>query len=460
MKIHKITALLFIFLCFIYSKEINAQQNQNITGIIDSIMKANYPEENPGASLIVMKDHELLFKAGYGKADLENPSQKSVSNTSITSDTKFRIGSITKQFTAISILMMLSENKLSLDDLVSQYYPDIFDNERPVSIRHLLSHTSGIKDLSEIKAVRQYMFTPVAPYDLIKIISEEELNFEPGSTFEYSNSGYVILGGILEQVSGLSYKEFLQERIFDPLGMHHSHYANSSEISGDLALGYFTRADTFVDAPDISSSLLFAAGGIWSTVSDMALWNEALYGNKLVDQKIIQMAFTPNKLNSGKATDYGFGFRSCQVNDIASIEHGGGVFGYSCYGIRIKSEGVYVLILSNFERENNYDDLVPIIAAITIEKPYVDLVEEEMNEEMAKPYLGKYLSAHGDTLSIFWNNNKLIILQNEKEKTLKPLDTDLFRIEGSVDDRIKFNILASNFILKRRRSMGVKASRI
>lgn len=460
MKIYKMATRLLIFLCLIYSPEIRAQQNQNIAGIIDSIMKTNYPEENPGAALIVMKDHELLFKSGYGKAVLDNSTEKNANDISITSDTKFRIGSITKQFTAIGIMMMLSENKLSLDDQISQYYPGMFDEEKPINIRQLLSHTSGIKDLPKIKAIRQYMFTPVAPYDLIKIIGEEELNFEPGSAYEYSNSGYVILGGILEQVSGLSYEDFLQERIFGPLGMHDTQYANRSEVTGEFALGYFTRPDTYADAPDISSNLLFAAGGIWSTVSDMALWNEALYGNKLVGQKFIRMAFTPNKLSNGKATDYGFGFRSCMVNDVSSIEHGGGVFGYSCYGIRIESEGVYVLILTNFERNNNYSKLAPTIAAIAMEKPYVDKKEEEMNEEMAKPYIGNYQTVQGDTLSISWHNNNLIYLKNEKEKILIPLDTHLFRIDGSLDDRIKFDISASNFNLKRRRSMGVEASRI
>ncbi len=433
---------------------VHAQSEPQMTGLIDSIMEANYSEDGPGAAIVVVKDHQLLFQSGYGQADLDQAVQ-------ITAETKFRIGSITKQFTSVGIMMLLSEGQLSVDDPVSKYYPSLFADKDRITIKQLLSHTSGIVDLSRIRAIRPFMSGGAESIEIIKLISKEELNFKPGTRYEYSNSGYFILGGILEMVSGTTYREFLNDRIFKPLGMKHTHYDNRSEINGKPALGYFTRPENFVNAPDINSSILFSAGGIWSTVSDMAIWNEALYSNELVDQKYIRMAFTPGQLNNGKRTDYGFGFRSCLVNEIKSIEHGGGVFGYSCYGIRIESEGLYVLILTNFERNNKYAELAPIIAAITIENPYHSISEiSTIDIDNAQKYIGTYVTPDMGTINIDYQDDKLVLLRDESERVLIQIEAHTFLIAGTLDDKLHFNLQERSFFIKPRRSMAVAAQRI
>lgn len=435
-------------------ESISQNENLEITSKIDSLMKQHYSTNNPGAVIIVFKDRELFFKSSYGMANLEE-------SKPLTTETIFRIGSITKQFTSIGIMMLIEEGKLSLQDKVSKYYPD-FSNKSPITIKQLLSHTSGIKDLSRIRAVRPLMSVNSKPDTIIKIISDEELNFSPGSNYEYSNSGYVILGGILERLSGENYKNFLTNRIFKPLGMKSTYYANKDEITNTLALGYFSRSEAFANAPDINSSLLFAAGGIWSNVEDMSKWNEALYTNKLVNQKYIRMAFTPNALNSGRFTDYGFGFRSCKVNDVESIEHGGGVFGYSSYGIRMESSGIYILILTNFERNNPYDEVVAKVAAITINKPYDDSkYKSHIKLKKAKKYTGNYKTVEGDTINISIKENGLVMIKGDEEKKLKEMKKHTFLIDGTLDDRIIFNPRKTKGLkIKRRRSMEISTIRI
>jgi len=446
--------IIILITLFVTFESISQYDNKKIISKIDSLMSQHYSINNPGASIIVYKNRKLFFKSSYGMANLK-------ASEPMTTKTIFRIGSITKQFTSIGIMMLIEEGKLSLHDKVSKYYPD-FSNKSPITIKQLLSHTSGIKDLSRIRAVRPLMSVNSKPDTIIKIISEEDLNFSPGSNYEYSNSGYVVLGGILEKVSGESYKIFLTNRIFKPLGMKSTYYANKNEISSKLALGYFTRPEKYSNAPDINSSLLFAAGGIWSNVEDMGKWNEALYGNKLVDQKYIRMAFTPNVLNSGRFTDYGFGFRSCKVNDVESIEHGGGVFGYSSYGIRMESAGVYVLILTNFERNNSYDDLAAKIAAIANNKPFdYSKYKTHINLKKGRKYVGAYKSIEGDTLHISIKENGLVLTKDNEEKKLTQIKKHVFLIDGTLDDRITFTTRKKKgLIIKERRSMKIRAIRM
>jgi CubicO group peptidase (beta-lactamase class C family) len=444
MKFFKILTLFIITSSSLFSQV-------ELTNKIDSIMNISYANNKPGAAVIVVKDHKPIFAKGYGLANIE-------SKTSITENTVFRIGSITKQFTSICILMMAEAKKLKLDDPVTKYFPELFQNHPTITLKQLLSHTSGVVDLSRIRAVRPLMNKDSKPLEIIDIISKEVLAFTPGSDYLYSNSGYVILGGILEKISGMSYKEILTENIFNPLKMTNTFYANVDEIEGQIAKGYFTRPDAFANAPNINSSLLFSAGGIWSTVGDMAKWNEGLYNETLIDKASLKLAFTPFELNDGKQTDYGFGFRMCQVNDKPTIEHGGGVFGYSSYGIRNEKNGVYVLLLTNFERENPYDEVAAKITALAINRPY-SLKVQNLSDNLLKKHVGQYKSEDGDTLSILKKNNNLILKRTDgNDLILLPLSLKSFLIEESVDDRINFK--KEQLIWKPRRAMARYASKI
>lgn len=426
----------------------NAQtiESQSIDEI-DSIMQSNYSSNTPGASIIATVNGKTLFKKGYGLANLEDSIPNNFS-------TPFHIGSVTKQFTSVSVLLLHQRGKLNLDSKISQFYPEYFSKDFPVTVHQLLTHTSGIVDLSKITEVRSLMSQNVPPDTIIKFISKRKLEFEPGTKYKYSNSGYIILGGIVEKVSGLSYAEFLKENIFEPLQMNSSLYPDQSNNS-NWAQGYYNRDGRFVNAPVVHPSIFFAAGGIVSTVEDMAKWNEGLINGKILKKRYVKLAMTPKSLVDGSKTDYGYGFRTCQVNNLKSIEHGGGVFGFSSYGIWIPEKDAYVFLASNFERDNEYDDIVPLVASILSENSYLNRSFKDTTS--LSKHIGNYTSKTGDKISVRLDDGRLKLNIKDQEHDLKYLGNEAFLIEGTLDDRLIFNGNGINGIVtyKRRRAMGV-----
>lgn len=456
-KTRSILPFLCLLLISILSNvKTSAQNNIGIQQSIDSLMRSYYLADNPGAAIRVMKDHKLLFESSYGKANLE----EQIENTP---ETIFKIGSMTKQFTAICIMKLVEDKKIALSDLLTDFYPELFKDHAPITIQQMLSHSSGILDLPKFKEIRSRMRVESKAIDLIKIISSAPLEFNPGDQYKYSNSPYIILGGILEQVTGMTYAEMLQQFIFEPLGMRKSYFTDVANIKGDKAKGYFSRPDSYAPAPDVNHTLMFTAGGIWSTVGDLAKWNEALYGDKLISRKNIELAFTPNLLNTGMDTGYGFGFRSCEINGEKSIEHGGGIFGYNSYGIRIESEGAYVIILSNFEGGNKYADLAAQVAAIAIDKPYMKSEKgKNISPKKLKRLTGQYLQENGDTLIVALKNDQLYVTRSGKsEQALSNLGDRNFRIYESVDNRLIFGSKKDKTLIwKPRRGMSARAVRL
>lgn len=428
---------------------------QNITkadlSAIDSVMRSYYKPEEPGASIVVAKDGKIIFSKGYGMANLEQ--HTSISNTSV-----FRMGSMTKQFTAIAILMLVQKGQLSLDDRLSKFYPEQFKNDHGITIRHLLSHTSGIKDYITISEVRDYATRKIKPQNVINIIAKSPLDFEPGTDYTYSNSGYFILGGILEQVTGVSYQEFITKNILAPLKMQHTSYEDPAQIIAGRASGYYRRGESFINAPYIDMSVIFSAGALLTTPEDMVKWDESLYLHSLVNASYIKMALEPRQLNNGDHTDYGFGFRMAKVNGINSIEHGGGIFGFQCYGIRVASAHVYVLVMTNFEGKNKYDIACAQAAAIAIGKPYSQNKYITISKADLARYTGKFVSKDKLIRSIFVKNDSLFYQDGKAVSPLIPIARDTFKMDGTFDDRITFlreNNQITALDIKPRRQIGI-----
>lgn len=216
----------------------------------------------------------------------------SVNNTP---STKFRIGSITKTFTAVSILQLIQQGQLSLDDPISKYYPDQKDEDK-ISIRHLLTHTSGIPNYTDDPRMFEWSVQPSPPEKLIERFSQHELEFSPGEKYKYSNSGYVLLGSLIEQISGQTYEVYLKENIFEPLGMKDSGVDHPSCILDLRAAGYhFSEDGTLQNAPYFDPSNAYSEGAILSTVENLHLWDQALYTEKLLQKAFIEQMFTPFK---------------------------------------------------------------------------------------------------------------------------------------------------------------------
>ncbi len=294
-----------------------------------------------GAVLVADKS-EVIFKKGYGLAHREwnLPNQP---------DTRFRIGSITKQFTAMLVLQLVEQGQLKLDGKITDYLPDYPKKTGDrVTIHHLLNHTSGIPSYTGMPDFREKRSRdPSTPGEFLKVFWDLPLEFEPGARFSYNNSGYFLLGAILEKVAGKPYEKVLQENILDPLGMKGTGYDHHATILEKRAAGYERRLGGFRTAPYLDMSLPYAAGSLYSTVEDLYVWDQALYTERLLPAKSKELMFRPNLQNYA----YGWIVQKLPAGDAAadktSIQHGGGINGFNTLIERLVDDKHLVVLFNN-----------------------------------------------------------------------------------------------------------------
>lgn len=309
----------------------------------DAYIKAQMREHRiPGLALRVLRDGKPIKTAAYGLANIEL-------NVKVTPKSVFEIGSDTKQFTAACILLLQQEGKLSVDDPITKYLKDAPADWGNIRIHHLLSHTSGLKSYTGLDG---FEFTRhLNQKQFIEAIAKLPRKFAPGDAFDYCNTGYNLLGLIIENVSGQNYWQFLRERIFGPLGMNSSTRRDPSIIVTNRVDGYeHPRRGGLVNR-DYDLTDIFAAGAIVSTVEDLSLWDNALDTDKLLSSDSKRQMWTPAKLNNGNETDYGFGWRMGTVDGHKNIGHGGSTSGFSATNQRFPDDRLVVIILSNTDEE-------------------------------------------------------------------------------------------------------------
>jgi len=307
---------------------------------IDRFLSQAYPAAEPGASVIVVQDGQTLLRKGYGMASLEL-------GVPITPESVFEVGSVTKQFTATAILMLQERGRLSVRDDITKYLTDFPTQGKKVTIENLLIHTSGIPSYTGMKEWAPTMREDLPLEKLIAFFKGKPFDFEPGTKWDYDNSGYVLLGAIIEKVSGKSYERFVEDEIFKPLGMAHSSYGSWSDIVPHRAAGYDRDDDHFVNTSYISMTQPYAAGALMSTVDDLALWDKALSAGTLVKTASLERMFTPYALPSGVSTRYGYGWTLHELAGKKVIEHGGDINGFSCDVLRIPEAKILVVVLTN-----------------------------------------------------------------------------------------------------------------
>ncbi|SDS15783.1 CubicO group peptidase, beta-lactamase class C family [Polaribacter sp. KT25b] len=360
----------------------NVSQAQSLASKIDKILTNQFKNNETGVSALVAKDGKVLYRKAFGKANLEL-------DVDMTSDNVFEIGSITKQFTSVSILMLLEEGKLSLDDEITKFIPDYPTNGNKITIHHLLTHTSGIKSYTSMQSFGEIATIDKTPLEFINFFKNEPMDFDPGEKYLYNNSAYFILGYIIEKVSGISYEKFLQERIFDKINMKSSYYGSHTKLIKNRASGYEKGAD-FVNAQYISLTLPYAAGSIMSTVDDMLKWQTAITNNVFVKKETIAKAFTNYTLNNGDKINYGYGWSLDELNDVPTIEHGGAIPGYLSMGVFVPSENVYVILFSNCGCQSPTNTALEI-AALAINKPKFEAGKEvKLSIEQLNNWVGTY----------------------------------------------------------------------
>ncbi len=302
----------------------------------------------PGLSLAVTRQGKIVKSQGYGKADLEL-------NAPATSASLYEIGSLTKQFTAAAIMLLAEEEKLALSDSVLKYFPGAPPSWKPITIRHLLNHTSGIRNHVAVPGYLDVFTTNLSGVtqprrdELLRMFFQLPLEFEPGKTWAYDNTGYYLLGIIVEEVSGESLWQFFNNRIFDPLEMTATRNTDPSPIVNARTSGYGLSNGTFENRPVLLPDIAFSAGSLLSNVADMARWDAALYGETLLQRSTLETQWTAARDPDGETLpfDYGLGWFVSAYKGHRIIQHSGGTPGFSSVFYRFSDDGLGVIILAN-----------------------------------------------------------------------------------------------------------------
>lgn len=374
---------------------------QSLAKRLDQLFESAYDSTKSGAAILISKDGEAIYQNQIGMANVEY-------QIPISTKTKFHIGSITKQFTAAAILILEEEGRLNINDSISKYLPSVPSEKKAITITQLLAHTSGIKDYPQVPEIREKIRNNLSPKQIVELANEVKLEFEPGAELSYSNTGYILLGLVIESVSGQEYANFLEDRIFKILNMNDTEVNNYEAIVANRAVGYSEdENDQLINATFHTSP--YSAGAIISTVEDLNKWVAGLQGGEIISAKSLEKMLSNNLLTSGQATNLGFGWEINHIADMLCFEHSGFVPGYKANSVFIPENNIYVVVMQN----NEYGSPTPTMinaAAMVSEKPYPGPKESKhLSEASVKNIAGIYELEDGGQRIIFNDDTGLHI---------------------------------------------------
>lgn len=369
-------------------------QAQDTNAKFDEYLNAITKQDRFSGSVLVARDGKVLFSKGYGLANVE----WDILNTP---QTKFRLGSITKQFTAASILLLQERGKLSVKDPICKYVENCPKTWEPVTIHHLLTHTSGIPSYTEVKSPDEFRLMSlqrVTPAGFVDSFKSKPLEFAVGERMKYNNSGYFILGHIIEKISGQSYEAFLQQNIFTPLKLVNTGYDTATRILKARATGYAERDGKVINSEQMDMTIPYAAGSLYSTVEDLFTWNEALFSDKVLTAESRTAMMTVDKNN------YAYGLTVNQQNNRKAVSHGGGINGFSTFLMRLPEEKVTIVVLRNreFGQPNPgkiSQDLAAILFGEKYEIPQAKIIAQ-VDPKIYDAYVGDYQLAPNFILTV------------------------------------------------------------
>jgi CubicO group peptidase (beta-lactamase class C family) len=337
-KLFRKERLIVLFVCFLFIEKAVAAQipsDKEISVKADEYMQASTKFDQFSGSILIARNGLPILSKGYGMANYQL-------NAPNTPKTVFKIASLTKQFTAMAIMQLQERGKLSVNDKICLYLEDCPTAWQPITIRQMLTHTSGIPNFSSLPNWDDTLsIQPYEKKEFVKVFRDLPLLFAPGENYKYSNSAYYLLGLIIEKVSGDNYEDFLKKNIFAPLGMTNTGIYKPRPLTPNLATGYYWSLNSFVNAPYHDPTSSYSNGGLVSTTADLLLWDQALYTEKLVSKKSLNEIFTPVK------RDYGYGWIIEKKINRNSVGHSGSFNGFSSFILRFPEDNVTVIILSN-----------------------------------------------------------------------------------------------------------------
>lgn len=413
-------------LCLLFVSQTVAAQTDKVDQYIQSEMAKQHI---PGLSIAVVKNGEVIKAQGYGFANIELKAAASP-------DTIYQSGSVGKQFTSAAVMLLVEEGKVGLDDHITKYFDGAPDTWKDITVRHLLTHTSGVKNYSATDFNYRLDYTED---DLVKKAASFPLDFQPGEKWSYSNTGYILLGILIRKVAGKFYGDFLKERIFGLLGMTTARIITEEDIVMNRADGYRISKGELKNQQYVSPALNTTAdGSLYLTVLDMAKWDGALYGEKLLKKSSLDQIWTPVKLNSGKTQDYGFGWGFDKIRNHRIIEHGGAWQGFTTHIARYVDDKLTVIVLTNLAGANPSRIAHQVAGLYNEELRPIERKRIKLDPKTLDLYQGEYQLDAETILTISRQGDKLILEARGVLKTelFAESETEFFIEE--IDAQISF----------------------
>jgi CubicO group peptidase (beta-lactamase class C family) len=394
---------------------------------MEQIIQSFVADKRFMGTVLVARGNDILLDKGYGFADLEW-------NVPDSPKTKFRLGSITKQFTAAAILLLQERGKLSVHDPVKKYMPDAPAAWDKITIFNLLTHTSGIPNFTSFPSYPSLEPFSETPEQLVALFKDKPLDFQPGEGWNYSNSGYILLGYLIEKISGESYARFVQENIFKPLAMEDSGYDSNSAIIQDRASGYTPGPNGLVNAGYINMTIPFSAGALYSTTGDLLRWEQGLFGGKLLSPESLKEMTTPFK------NSYAFGLEVHTVNGHEVTEHNGGIEGFNTQLAYYPEDKLTVVVLANVNGSAPGEigrDLATVAQGGNVVLPS-ERKEVHVDPKIFDGYVGSYRLAPNVTLTITRQGDHLFAQATDQPKLAIFPESDHDFFAKAIDLQITF----------------------
>lgn len=401
-----------------------------LTARIDSAAKAALSSKaTPSVSIAISRKGRTIYSKAFGTADLEQ-------RVLATPNTVYLIGSVTKQFTAAAVLALVEDGKLSLDDQMGKFFPEWPAAGRGVTIRQLLNHTSGIKDYTSVPRWLRVMALPLPHDSMLALFRDEPMDFAPGTEWRYDNSGYYLLGVIIEKASGRTYAEYVARRLLEPAGLKATRYCTSRSVVPGRTPGYSAGPDGFTNAAPINVDQAYAAGALCSTPGDLLAWTRALEGGRVIKPESYRMMTTPLPLPGGKDQTYGFGLGIGNWSGHRSVSHNGGINGFNSYLASYPDDSLIVAVVVNVE-SGEADRIGRKVSQWALGIPDEVVKDLSVPEAELARVAGHY--AQGETkLEIRAESGRLMGYGLGKPTRVLFQGGGEFRLESSPDFRVRF----------------------